>query len=66
MLGIKDKEGERSGEERVSQFVLNKIERLFLEARTSREKALELKRELDRWGLFEMYEDRFLDLFKKD
>ena len=66
MLGIKDKEGERSGEERVSQFVLKKIERLFLEARTSREKALELKRELDRWGLFEMYEDRFLDLFKKD
>lgn len=66
MLGIKDKGGERTGEEQVSQFVLNKIERLFQEAKTNREKALELKRELDHWGLFEMYEDRFLDLFKKD
>ena len=64
MLGIKEKPG--TGDEQISQFVLNKIERLFQEAKTSREKALELKRELDRWGLFEMYEDRFLDLFKKD
>ncbi len=66
MLGFKEKPSEKPGEEQVSQFVLNKIERLFQEARTSREKALELKKELDRWGLFEMYEDRFLDLFKKD
>ncbi len=66
MLGFKEKPSEKPGEERVSQYVLNKIERLFQEARTSREKALELKKELDRWGLFEMYEDRFLDLFKKD
>ena len=66
MLGIKEKERERPGEEQISQYVLNKIERLFREAKTSREKALELKKELDRWGLFEMYEDRFLDLFKKD
>ena len=25
----------------------------------------ELKKELDRWGLFEEYEDRFFTLFKK-
>jgi hypothetical protein len=64
ILGVKERE--KTGEEQISQYVLQKIERLFQEAKTSREKALELKRELDRWGLFEMYEDRFLDLFKKD
>uniref|UniRef100_A0A7C6E9E2 PAC2 family protein n=1 Tax=candidate division WOR-3 bacterium TaxID=2052148 RepID=A0A7C6E9E2_UNCW3 len=68
MLGMKEREAPREEptEEGISQYVLNKIERLFQEAKTNREKALELKRELDRWGLFEMYEDRFLDLFKKD
>ncbi len=30
-----------------------------------RTKAYELKRELDRLGLYREYEDRFLDLFKK-
>jgi len=28
-------------------------------------KPYELKAELDRWGLFEEYEDRFLTIFKK-
>ncbi len=41
------------------------IERLFAEARTDRSKAYELKRELDRLNVFDEYEDRFLDLFKK-
>ena len=27
--------------------------------------ARELKDELERWGLFEEYQDRFLDIFKK-
>lgn len=62
----KERDKEKPEEEPISQYVLNKIERLFQEAKANREKALELKRELDRWGLFEMYEDRFLDLFKKD
>jgi len=66
ILEIKERTQEKPGEAPISQYVLNKIERLFQEAKTSREKALELKRELDRWGLFELYEDRFLDLFKKD
>lgn len=41
------------------------IEDLFREAASDRSKAFELKRELDRTGLFKEYEDRFLDLFKK-
>lgn len=42
-----------------------RIERLFGQAREDRSKAYELKRELDRLGVFRDYEDRFLDLFKK-
>jgi uncharacterized protein len=41
------------------------IEKLFRQARRNRSKAYELKRELDRQGLYREYEDRFLDLFKK-
>jgi proteasome assembly chaperone (PAC2) family protein len=41
------------------------IEQLFSEAAADRSKAFELKRELDRLGVFKQYEDRFLDLFKK-
>ena len=42
-----------------------RIEELFGEATKDRTKAFELKRELDRLGIFKEYEDRFLDLFKK-
>jgi len=41
------------------------IERLFDQAAADRSKAVELKRELDRLGVFAEYEDRFLDLFSK-
>jgi proteasome assembly chaperone (PAC2) family protein len=41
-----------------------RIEELFTRAAEDRSKAFELKRELDRLGLFKQYEDRFLDLFK--
>lgn len=43
----------------------NLIERLFAQAQLDRSKAYELKRELDRLGIFAQYEDRFLDLFRK-
>jgi hypothetical protein len=46
--------------------VMDKIERLFIEARQDRAKARELKAELDRWNLYELYENRFLDLFEED
>jgi proteasome assembly chaperone (PAC2) family protein len=42
-----------------------RIENLFDAARRDRTKAFELKRMLDRLGIFKQYEDRFLDLFKK-
>ncbi len=46
--------------------VIANIERLFAEASVRRERAIDLKSELDRWKLFHKYEDRFLDLFKPD
>lgn len=53
-------------EEKAPHYVMEKIERLFEEARADRTKAGELKKELDRWNLFELYENRFLDLFEDD
>jgi proteasome assembly chaperone (PAC2) family protein len=52
-------------ESRLSQEDEQLIESLFNQARASRSKAYELKRQLDRLGIFDLYEDRFLDLFKK-
>jgi proteasome assembly chaperone (PAC2) family protein len=42
-----------------------RIEELFRESEEDRAKAYLLKQELDRLGVFEEYEDRFLDLFKQ-
>ena len=42
-----------------------RIESLFEQARQERNKAFLLKAELDRLGVFDRYEDRFLDLFKR-
>ena len=53
-------------EENVPHYVMDKIEKLFQEASKNKIKAPELKRELDRWNLFELYEDRFLDLFEDE
>ncbi len=61
-------EGEKveEGEERPEPHeLMAHIERLFEEAQRDLSKAKELKEELDRWGLFKLYEDRFLDLFAK-
>jgi uncharacterized protein len=46
--------------------VKDKIEKLFEEARIDAVKARELKTELDRWNVYKEYEDRFLDLFRKN
>jgi proteasome assembly chaperone (PAC2) family protein len=43
--------------------IRDRITALFERAKKDRTKAFELKRELDRLGLFKEYEDRFLDLF---
>jgi len=42
-----------------------RIEALFEKARKDRAHAVELKALLDRLGVFERYEDRFLDLFRR-
>lgn len=43
--------------------MMERIERLFEQVGRDRSLAPELKNELDRLGLFRLYEDRFLDLF---
>ena len=53
------------GDEPVAPPAVERIEELFARAADDRKRAFELKRELDRLGLFKRYEDRFLDLFKK-
>ena len=42
----------------------DQIEALFFAAQRDRTAAFDLKKELDRLGVFREYEDRFLDLFK--
>jgi len=42
-----------------------RIEELFRQVTKGEIEPIELKRELDRWGLFEEYEDRFFHIFKK-
>lgn len=42
-----------------------RIESLFKAAQRDRERVGDLKRELDQLGVFDEYEDRFLDLFRK-
>ena len=42
-----------------------RIEELFRQAASGEREPRDLKEELDRWDLFEEYEDRFFNLFKK-
>ena len=41
------------------------IEKLFKLVKKGELEAIKLKEELDNWGLFEYYQDRFFNLFKK-
>jgi hypothetical protein len=52
-------------EPQIEPRVRRKIEGLFDRAGRDRSKAVELKKELDRLGVFRQYEDRFLDLFRQ-
>jgi proteasome assembly chaperone (PAC2) family protein len=56
---------EPAAESKLSSEQTQHIEELFERASKDRSKAFELKQELDRFGVFKDYEDRFLDLFKK-
>ena len=42
-----------------------RIEKLFRSVAGGNTDPIELKKELDHWGLFEEYEDRFFSIFKK-
>lgn len=53
-------------QETVPQIITDKIERLFTDAQNDKKRAVTLKKELDRWNVYEQYEDRFLKLFKLD
>ena len=53
-------------EKKIPGYIMEKIEKLFHEARLDKSKATTLKKELDRWDLYKLYEDRFLDLFKEN
>lgn len=59
-----DEEMSQIDEEKVPHYIMEKIEKLFKKAALDRSAAQELKKELDKWNLFELYEDRFLDLFE--
>ena len=50
---------------KLPQSVRERIEGFFKEAQKDMTKANALKRELDHWHVYHEYEDRFLDLFKK-
>lgn len=59
-----EKPGAPPAEKKVPGYIMEKIEKLFKEAKADKSKAIILKKELDRWDLYKFYEDRFLDLFK--
>ena len=50
---------------RIDDATRARIERLFEETIKDRARAMSLKQELDRLGVFKDYENRFLDLFKR-
>jgi hypothetical protein len=52
-------------EGRVPSGARQKIEAMFIGVKNGDVEGGELKAELDRWGLFDEYEDRFLNLFRK-
>jgi proteasome assembly chaperone (PAC2) family protein len=51
-------------QDEVPGYVMRRIDQLFREVAGDRSQAQVLKDELDKWGLYELYEDRFLDLFR--
>jgi hypothetical protein len=62
----KDEEMSGLNEEEVPKYIMDKIERMFSEVADDKSKAPQLKDELVRWNLYELYEKRFLDLFKRN
>ena len=61
-----DEEFSNMTHDEVPKYIMDKIERLFERVAADKSKAGELKDELVRWDLYELYERRFLNLFKKE
>ena len=64
--GSEQQESGGAYSETIPQTIMEKIERLFQDAQDDKSRANTLKKELDRWNVYELYEDRFLKLFKLD
>ncbi len=61
-----EKAGPKEPEPKKPDFATRtRIEELFAEARKDRTRAVRLKETLDELGVFKLYENRFLDLFKR-
>ena len=52
--------------QKVPHYIMERIEELFQKAAKDHSLAPQLKSELDRWNLYELYENRFLDLFEDE
>lgn len=63
-INDKDEEMSALNEDQVPHYIMEKIEKLFENVRKDKSRAGDLKNELVRWNLYELYEKRFLDLFK--
>ena len=59
--GMLDPQADLGG---VPRAAIDAVERMFVEVGQGANPEM-LKRELDRWGLFQFYEDRFLDIFRR-
>jgi proteasome assembly chaperone (PAC2) family protein len=59
-----DDDDDDDDDDAVDRDTARRIDALFEAAKVDRDKAFELKAELDRRGVFKQYEDRFLDLFR--
>lgn len=62
----KEEPESQPSEKKIPGYIMEKIEKLFRDAKADKSKAKDLKKELDRWDLYKFYEDRFLDLFKEN
>ncbi|MCW8137497.1 MAG: PAC2 family protein [Planctomycetota bacterium] len=63
-LGVDADDEPAAADEVIAPEAIAEVEALFDEVQGDRDRASELKDLLDRHGLFDRYEDRFLDLFR--
>ncbi|MEA1928346.1 MAG: PAC2 family protein [Candidatus Auribacterota bacterium] len=66
LMGDDEEEEEEDEEDRpLPEPARKRIEELFRQVRQDPLQAAALKEELDKWGVYHLYEDRFLDLFRE-